>query len=171
MLDEFFGFLYCRNEFGGRMASSEDQDGSPFGPSSIPPGDRGAVNIIEGKRVFGKLSPYPFANEAPFFAIDAYRLAHRKHDGTMSREFIYEVVERRDAVGVLLYNRDRRSVIVVKQFRLPTFEKHGNSGWFVETIAGIVKEGETPVEAAIRETFEETGYKIGPPELIAEYFS
>lgn len=106
-----------------------------------------------------------------FFKMDEYTVSHERYDGSMSPEQKLLVFERGDAVGVLIYNRDTDAVVLVEQFRLPTFEKGSGGGWLLETMAGMVKDNEKPVETAIRETFEETGYVIENPEFITSFFS
>src|SRR5262245_21102407 len=44
-------------------------------------------------------------------------------------------------------------------------------GWIMEAVAGMIDIGETAEEAIIRETLEETGYRISKPELICKFFS
>jgi 8-oxo-dGTP pyrophosphatase MutT (NUDIX family) len=39
-------------------------------------------------------------------------------------------------------------------------------GWITETVARMIDPGETAEEGIIRETLEETGYRISRPELI-----
>jgi ADP-ribose pyrophosphatase len=85
--------------------------------------------------------------------------------------------ERGDAVGVLLFNRDTRSVVLVEQFKLPTLigrrrdEPTSQDGWIVEVMAGMIGANESAEEAAIRETEEETGYIVESPELICKFLS
>jgi nudix-type nucleoside diphosphatase (YffH/AdpP family) len=85
--------------------------------------------------------------------------------------------ERGDAVGVLLFNIDTRSVVLVDQFKLPTLigrrrdDAATQDGWIVEVMAGMIPWGETPDEAAIRETLEETGYEIDDPKFICKFLS
>lgn len=67
-------------------------------------------------------------------------------------------VRREDASAVLLLNTDSDKVILTKQFRYPIYDKTEIS--ILEIIAGKVDAGEDPLEAAIRETKEETGYRI-----------
>jgi GDP-mannose pyrophosphatase NudK len=43
---------------------------------------------------------------------------------------------------------------------LPTFLNGSESGYLVETCAGLIDKGETPEQAAHREVEEETGYPI-----------
>lgn len=167
----------------------DDQRRDRFGKPRLVPGQYDGVRIIDGKRVYGRVVeasslPYPFREMRPFFDIDAYMVEHTKFDGTLSSPQRLEVFERGDAVGVLLYNRDKESVIAVRQFRLPTLQKELNApavangaaavnggGWIIETVAGMIKAGEDPVETAKRETFEETGYAIENPEPVATFFS
>ena len=112
-----------------------------------------------------------------FFKLDEVIVAHQRHDGTMSSDERRLVFERGDAVAVLLFDVDVRSVILVEQFRLPALvarrrdDASTTDGWMIELVAGMIDGGETAERAAIRETFEETGYRIVKPRRIAQFFS
>lgn len=67
-------------------------------------------------------------------------------------------LNRSDAAAVLLVNSETNKVILTRQFRYPVSTK--TKGDILEIIAGVIDEGEDPVDAAIRETEEETGYRI-----------
>jgi nudix-type nucleoside diphosphatase (YffH/AdpP family) len=112
-----------------------------------------------------------------FFKIDELTVTHEQIDGTMSAPQRRLVFERGDSVAVLLLNVDARSVVLVEQFKAPTVparkrdDPSASDGGIVETMAGMVDEGEEPEAAAIRETREETGYEIRSPQLISTFFS
>jgi nudix-type nucleoside diphosphatase (YffH/AdpP family) len=111
-----------------------------------------------------------------FFKIDELLVSHQQIDGTMSSVQRRLVFERGDSVAVLLFNRDKRAVVLVEQFKAPALlarrrdEPATTDGWLVEMLAGMIDAGETPEAAAIRETLEETGYRIHAPELIGRFF-
>ena len=111
-----------------------------------------------------------------FFKIDELFVTHRQIDGTMSSVQRRLVFERGDSVAVLLFNRDRRAVVLVEQFKAPALlarrrdDPATTDGWLVETLAGMIDDGETPETAAIRETLEETGYQIRTAEPIGRFF-
>ena len=110
-----------------------------------------------------------------FFKIDELLVTHRQIDGTTSSVQRRLVFERGDSVAVL-FNRDRRAVVLVEQFKAPTLiarrrdDPATTDGWLVEPLAGMIDTGEAPEAAAIRETLEETGYRIREPELIGRFF-
>jgi nudix-type nucleoside diphosphatase (YffH/AdpP family) len=113
-----------------------------------------------------------------FFKIDELIVSHQQYDGRMSGEDRRLVFERGDAVAVLLFDGDARSVVLVEQFKAPSLigRRRDNpsttDGWITELVAGIIDAGETTEQAVIREAFEETGYRIGSnPKLIAKFFS
>jgi nudix-type nucleoside diphosphatase (YffH/AdpP family) len=106
-----------------------------------------------------------------FFKVDEVTLSHLQFNGQMSEEKRALVFERGDAVAVMLFNRDALKVILVNQFKAPTMEKSPYGGWITEVAAGMIRPGETPEATAIRETLEETGYRIANPQLIATFFS
>jgi nudix-type nucleoside diphosphatase (YffH/AdpP family) len=112
-----------------------------------------------------------------FFKIDEVIVSHQQHDGKMSPDQRRLVFERGDAVAVLLFNIDTRSVVLVEQFKVPSLigrrrdDPAITNGWIIEVMAGMINANETAEEAVVRETMEETGYQIHAPELICKFFS
>lgn len=112
-----------------------------------------------------------------FFKVDEYTVSHERFDGEMSEPRSIYVFERGDAVAALLYDPERRVVITVNQFRLPTHQKGRDRGWLIEAVAGMIpadEEGrhtETPLQALIREVREEAGYQLTHATPIAKFFS
>ena len=82
-----------------------------------------------------------------------------------------EVYFRPDVVVVLLVDDQRKKIMLVKQFRLPTFLNGNYNGYLVEACAGIIDEGETPEQTVYREVEEETGYQIYDLEKIGGAYS
>jgi nudix-type nucleoside diphosphatase (YffH/AdpP family) len=106
-----------------------------------------------------------------FFKLDEITVSHRLSTGAMSADRKSLIFERGDSVAALIYNRDLAQVILVEQFKAPTLEKSRSNGFILEAMAGMIRPGETPDQAVAREAFEETGYRIYDPELIATFFS
>jgi ADP-ribose pyrophosphatase len=76
---------------------------------------------------------------------------------------IREVIEHRPAVGVLAVN-ENGNVLLVRQFRYAVGED------MLEICAGIVEEGESFKEAAIRELQEELGYYPSDLEEFGRFY-
>jgi len=93
-----------------------------------------------------------------------YPLKHytyQQPDGNgQMQELASEVYHRPDAVAVLLYNIHEEKFVLTRQFRLPSYLNGNHSGYLTETCAGLIDEGETPEQTAIREVKEELGYQI-----------
>jgi ADP-ribose pyrophosphatase len=112
-----------------------------------------------------------------FFKIDELIVRHQRYDGSMSGDERRLVFERGDAVAVLLFDEEVRAAVLVEQFRPPTLiarrrdDPASTQGWIIELVAGMIDQGETAEQAAIREVFEETGYRIANPRLIGQFFS
>lgn len=79
-----------------------------------------------------------------------------RKDGThrLSRE----VYHRTPAACILLHDRQRDLVVLVKQFRLPAL-LNGEQAFMIEVPAGLL-DGDEPEEAIRREAMEETGYRV-----------
>jgi nudix-type nucleoside diphosphatase (YffH/AdpP family) len=112
-----------------------------------------------------------------FFKVDELIVAHERYDGKMSGDERRLVFERGDAAAVLLFDADARSVVLVEQFKPATLigrrrdDPSTPDGWITELVAGMIDAGESADQAVIREAFEETGYRIDNPRLIAKFFS
>jgi len=83
-----------------------------------------------------------------------------------------EVYDRGDGATILLFHEDKKTVILTKQFRLPTWWNKHPTGMFTEACAGKVEAGEDPTVCIVRETEEETGLRISSPtKLFTAYMS
>lgn len=91
-----------------------------------------------------------------------------KKDGswqTQSRE----AYDRGNGATILLYNTDLKTVILTRQFRLPSFINGNDKGMLVESCAGLLDK-DNAEDCIKRETEEETGYKISPVKKIFEAY-
>src|SRR5206468_12839140 len=82
-----------------------------------------------------------------------------------------EVYFRPDAVALLLYNDEEKVFLLTQQFRMPVYLNTSDTGHLTEACAGLIDEGETPEQAAIREAGEEVGYNITDPVKIGQVYS
>lgn len=91
-----------------------------------------------------------------------------KKDGTTEKQS-REAYDRGNGAVILLYNTTSNTVILTRQFRLPTFINGNPSGMMIEACAGLL-DNDNPEECIKRETEEETGYKISRVEKIFEAY-
>ena len=80
-----------------------------------------------------------------------------------------EAYDRGNGATILLYNINLKTVILTRQFRLPTYINGNDSGMLIESCAGLLDK-DNPEECIIRETEEETGYKILSAKKIYEAY-
>jgi nudix-type nucleoside diphosphatase (YffH/AdpP family) len=80
-----------------------------------------------------------------------------------------EAYDRGNGATILLFNKVQRTVILTRQFRLPTFINGNPTGMLVEACAGLLDK-ENPEDCIRRETEEETGYKISDVKKIFELY-
>lgn len=80
-----------------------------------------------------------------------------------------EAYDRGNGATILLYNQDLKTVILTRQFRLPTYINGNSDGMLIETCAGLL-DNDNPEECIKRETEEETGYKISKVEKVFESY-
>ncbi len=80
-----------------------------------------------------------------------------------------EAYDRGNGAVILLYNPTSKTVVLTKQFRLPTFVNGNTSGMMIEACAGLL-DHENPEDCIRRETEEETGYRIKDVRKIFEAY-
>ena len=84
--------------------------------------------------------------------------SYSKKDGTEKTQ-VREAYDRGNGATILLYNKERKTIILTRQFRLPSFINGNESGMLIETCAGLLDDN-TPEDCIIKEAEEETGYRI-----------
>ena len=70
---------------------------------------------------------------------------------------------------ILLYNTTKNTVVLIKQFRMPSYVNGNETGMMVEVCAGLL-DGDDPETCIIKETEEETGYKIKNVQKVFESY-
>ena len=80
-----------------------------------------------------------------------------------------EAYDRGNGATILLYNNEYKTVILTKQFRLPTFINGNPTGMLIEACAGLLDK-DNAENCIRRETEEETGYKISDVRKIFEAY-
>jgi nudix-type nucleoside diphosphatase (YffH/AdpP family) len=84
---------------------------------------------------------------------------------TISRE----AYDRGNGATILLYNKQKRTVVLTRQFRMPTYLNGNTTGMLIEACAGLLDK-ENAEDCIRRETEEETGYKIKDVKKIFEAY-
>ncbi|MDW8847144.1 GDP-mannose pyrophosphatase NudK [Erwinia sp. MMLR14_017] len=80
-----------------------------------------------------------------------------------------EVYDRGNGATILLYNREKNSVILTRQFRIATWVNGNESGMLIETCAGLLDD-DSPEDCIRKEAVEETGYAVGQVEKVYEMY-
>lgn len=83
---------------------------------------------------------------------------------------VRECYDRGDGAGILLYNKERGTVILTRQFRMPTHLNDNPDGFLVEICAGLLDKDQ-PEACIIRETEEEVGYRLKSVKKVYEAYS
>lgn len=104
-----------------------------------------------------------------YFRLEEYAVSHELYGGGTSSVFTREIFERGSVVALLPYDPKLRKVILIEQFRAGAIHDE-NSPWLVECVAGVIDEGETVEDVAIRESREEANCEIKKLEKICQYY-
>ena len=92
----------------------------------------------------------------------------QQSNGTWETQ-VREAYDRGNGATILLYNKEQQTVVLTKQFRLPTYINGNESGMMVEACAGLLDK-DNPEDCIRKETEEETGYRIRKVEKIFEAY-
>lgn len=92
----------------------------------------------------------------------------RMNNGTWTTQ-ARECYDRGNGAAVLLYNTQKQSVILIRQFRMPTFLNGNDTGMLTEVCAGLL-DGDDPESCVIKEVEEETGYRVQQVQKVFEAY-
>ncbi|MBK8832658.1 MAG: GDP-mannose pyrophosphatase NudK [Saprospiraceae bacterium] len=94
--------------------------------------------------------------------------SYTKQDGSVHVQS-REAYDRGNGAAILLYNTVHKTVIMTRQFRLPTYINGNPTGMMIEACAGLL-DMENPEECIVRETEEETGYTVTSVQKVFEAY-
>lgn len=104
-----------------------------------------------------------------YYTLKRVTVEYTRTDGRVETQ-VREAFDRGNGAAILLYQPDRRMVLLTRQFRLPAFISGHPSGMLIEVCAGMMDESD-PVKTIIRETLEETGYRLTQVERLFEAYT
>jgi len=93
-----------------------------------------------------------------WYTLNKFNFEYQKSDGTWEKQE-REAYDRGNGAVILLYNKEKGTVVLTRQFRMPTFINGNETGMLIEACAGLL-DGNNPEDCIRKETEEETGYKI-----------
>ncbi|WP_309640843.1 GDP-mannose pyrophosphatase NudK [Flavobacterium sp.] len=93
---------------------------------------------------------------------------YQKKDNTWETQ-VREAYDRGNGATILLYNKTNQTVILTRQFRMPTYLNGNETGMMIEACAGLLDQ-DNPEDCIKRETEEETGYHVKDVRKIFEVY-
>ena len=103
-----------------------------------------------------------------WYILNKVTFDYQKKDGKVESH-IREVYDRGNGAAILLYNTSKQTVILTRQFRLPTYLNGNKTGMMIEVCAGLLDQ-DNAEQAVIRETEEETGYRLNKVQKVIETY-
>ena len=102
------------------------------------------------------------------FAVTKCELSHETFNGGVTPVLTRELVTRNDAVALVPYDPETDQVVLIEQFRVGAIREQ--RPWLMEVVAGLLEEGESPEQVAIRESVEEIGCAATHLQRIAGFY-
>lgn len=93
---------------------------------------------------------------------------YQQKDGSWQTQH-REAYDRGNGATILLYNNETKTVILTRQFRMPTYLNGNETGMMIEACAGLL-DADNPEDCIRKETEEETGYRITDVEKVFEVY-
>lgn len=103
-----------------------------------------------------------------WYVLKRFTFDYRRKNGQWETQ-TREAYDRGNGAAILLHNSRTDTVILTRQFRLPTYVNGNPSGMLIEACAGLL-DNEHPDVAIKRETEEETGYRLTSVRKVMEAY-
>jgi GDP-mannose pyrophosphatase NudK len=99
-----------------------------------------------------------------------YKYTYETNDKKGNKKIEHrEAYDRGNGAVILLYNKKNKTVILTRQFRMPTYVNGNADGLMIEACAGLLDK-DNPEDCIRKETEEETGYRISHVQKIYEAY-
>lgn len=102
-----------------------------------------------------------------WYTLKKYTFELQRADGSW-QEQSREAYDRGNGAVILLYNRQKQTVVLTRQFRFPIYI-NGHDGFLIEAAAGLL-DNASPENRIIVEAEEETGYTVTNVEKVMEAY-
>lgn len=103
-----------------------------------------------------------------WYSLHRVTFEYQREDGSWETQ-IREAYDRGNGAVILLYNKGQGTVVLTRQFRMPTYLNGNTDGMMIEACAGILEKGNA--EQTIKmEVEEETGYKLHTVKKVFESY-
>lgn len=102
-----------------------------------------------------------------WYILKKYTFSLLRRDGRW-QEQSREAYDRGNGAVILLYNRDKRTVVLTRQFRFPVF-LNGHDGFLIEAAAGLL-DNASPEARIVAEAEEETGFVVSRVDKVFDAF-
>lgn len=93
-----------------------------------------------------------------WYVLNKITFDYLRNDGVWQTQ-IRESYDRGNGAAVFMFNKQTQNIILIRQFRLPSFLNGNESGFLIETCAGLLDK-DNPEDCIKKEIREETGYQI-----------
>lgn len=103
-----------------------------------------------------------------WYTLNKFTFDYQKPDGIWETQH-REAYDRGNGAGILLYSEAKGTVVLTKQFRMPTYVNGNEDGMMIEVCAGLL-DGDNPEDCIRKETEEETGYEIDNVKRVFETY-
>ena len=105
-----------------------------------------------------------------FVQVEKVSLRHRLFNQTEYTSAIQrELVRRKEAAGVLIYNDQQQKFALIEQFRVGAIDDE-ISPWQLEIIAGVLDGDESPESCIRRESIEESGCELNQIKHLFSFY-
>ncbi len=100
--------------------------------------------------------------------LDKVKYEYQLKDGTTQVQE-REVYDRGNGAVILLYNKEKQTVVLTRQLRIPTWFNGNTDGMMIEACAGMLDD-KNPEECIRIEVEEETGYTLTEVKKVMEVY-
>lgn len=103
-----------------------------------------------------------------WYTLNKFTYEYHREDGSWEAQE-REAYDRGNGAAILLYNREKGTVVLTRQFRMPTYVNGNGDGMMIEACGGLL-DGNNPEDCIKKEVEEETGYQIDNVQKVFESY-